>query len=508
MDLPVDSTSGVLSMTQTVGSNFKGSRSNQSALDSLTNNTASLGRSNTTGSLHADIASTQDNPIEFILPTLQLINSSEQTGSDIKGSQYVHDYSESTINANILAITGGIPPLIQSRKVSTTNRNPAKRWQWQPFTHSARLDNFKLYHWSSDPKATDSMFASQSVKASIMTYTDEEYESYLQDPSWTREETDQLFLLCKEFELRFFVIADRFETNTVRTIEDMKDRYYSVSRTLVLVRYGAQDAQAKLMSAKFGYDKPREVERKRLLAKLLSRTSAQIQEEEIIMLELKRRALNEDRWVKDREAILRSLMNNELPNEQIASTPHSVSSVEIKKKRRSVRGDETPISSTADAFKNSRKDRTIDDSLLRKEKIPAGVHLRSSRFPPIKASLQAKVSTMMIECGAGILPSMPTTAVCAKFEAIRQTIVALIEGKKMLDRLEHEYKVTLIRRTTLKDGIEGGVKPAPSITAVTSAVNHGTALHATLAAQTPVSTQKRPSMTPPSQLRDTKRPRH
>lgn len=42
---------------------------------------------------------------------------------------------------------------------------------------------------------------------------------------WTKEETDQLFDLCQRFDLRFIVVADRFPSS--RTVEELKDRYYS-----------------------------------------------------------------------------------------------------------------------------------------------------------------------------------------------------------------------------------------------------------------------------------------
>ena len=44
----------------------------------------------------------------------------------------------------------------------------------------------------------------------ILTYTDEEFEQYLQEPTWTREQTDRLFRMCTRFGLRFVAIHDRF----------------------------------------------------------------------------------------------------------------------------------------------------------------------------------------------------------------------------------------------------------------------------------------------------------
>lgn len=51
---------------------------------------------------------------------------------------------------------------------------------------------------------------------------------------WTKEETDQLFEFCQNFDLRFVVIADRFPVS--RTVEELKDRYYSGMLDLLCFR--------------------------------------------------------------------------------------------------------------------------------------------------------------------------------------------------------------------------------------------------------------------------------
>lgn len=68
-------------------------------------------------------------------------------------------------------------------------------------------------------------------------YTNIEYEQYLKDEAWTREETDYLFELCKTYDLRFFIIHDRwdlsrFENAKTRSIDELKDRYYKVTGIL------------------------------------------------------------------------------------------------------------------------------------------------------------------------------------------------------------------------------------------------------------------------------------
>lgn len=75
----------------------------------------------------------------------------------------------------------------------------------------------------------------------IPEYSDEEYSRVLQDPRWSREETDHLWGLARQFELRFIVMADRWALPKARSVEEMKERYYSVAKKLLLAR--AQDEE-------------------------------------------------------------------------------------------------------------------------------------------------------------------------------------------------------------------------------------------------------------------------
>jgi len=54
------------------------------------------------------------------------------------------------------------------------------------------------------------------------------------DDEWTKEETDYLWSLCEELDLRWVVISDRYEwEGKERTMEDLKDRYYNGVRKLL-----------------------------------------------------------------------------------------------------------------------------------------------------------------------------------------------------------------------------------------------------------------------------------
>lgn len=64
----------------------------------------------------------------------------------------------------------------------------------------------------------------------IPVYSDIEYQQHLRTDGWTKEESDHLMDLAKRFDLRFVIIADRYDTEKYgkRSIEDLKDRYYKI----------------------------------------------------------------------------------------------------------------------------------------------------------------------------------------------------------------------------------------------------------------------------------------
>ena len=51
----------------------------------------------------------------------------------------------------------------------------------------------------------------------VYRYDDEEWDNVIvKDADWTREETEYLLELCEQFQLRFLIIADRYEVILMR----------------------------------------------------------------------------------------------------------------------------------------------------------------------------------------------------------------------------------------------------------------------------------------------------
>ena len=72
-----------------------------------------------------------------------------------------------------------------------------------------------MHHWRRvTEEGKDYPFARFNKVCEVANYSEVEYNRHLTDPSWTRPETDHLMDLAQRFDLRFIVMADRWDSNT------------------------------------------------------------------------------------------------------------------------------------------------------------------------------------------------------------------------------------------------------------------------------------------------------
>ncbi|KAH8094905.1 hypothetical protein BXZ70DRAFT_1009849 [Cristinia sonorae] len=359
------------------------------------------------------------------------------------------------------------------------------RWEWREFKNGARTDGLKLKHWvnaATDPNA-EYPPAKYNIQPNVYVYSLDEYTRWLSvDKEWTKEETDYLFELVREYDGRFYVVGDRYEfpNGPQRSLEDLKDRYYSVCRKLIRNRPWAGDEASKnqLLSS-FQFDKEREVTRKKYVASLESRTPEQIAEEEALYIELKRLEQTERRFKKDRDELLRTLYGVEsgLPDiisDEDGLNPSAGGGLSISvsgsglsldtKKRKKNGGDlETPMSaSSASASviqlgppgqkkQQPAKNAAFDalQCIVRSE-VPANsnksshipVFFRTLKTPIPRSAVASKVAQLMGElqiCHTRLV--MPTRENNAKLESLLEAASSLVETKKLVDKVELDIRV-------------------------------------------------------------------
>ncbi|KAG0006093.1 swr complex subunit [Entomortierella chlamydospora] len=105
-----------------------------------------------------------------------------------------------------------------------------------------------------------------------------------------------------------------FTPPKTRSMEELKNRYYSINRTLIKIRMSdaSQAVEKAQLLSSMAYDKNREIERKKNLEILNTRTPEQIEEEEALYLEARRIDQNEKRITRERENLLRLLNTRDI----------------------------------------------------------------------------------------------------------------------------------------------------------------------------------------------------
>lgn len=368
----------------------------------------------------------------------------------------------------------------------------AKRWEWTPFRNPARQDRLVLHHWAparanpSDEPESEYRFAEFNTTSGVYSYSNDEYIQHLRDDDWTKEETDYLIELCHAYDLRFVVIHDRYDwpSGKPRSIEDLKARYYAICRRLIRSRISTDDMDARqALLSTYSFDKQREVERKKAVARLYTRTPDQLAEEEALYVEIRRIEQNEARFASEREELLRLLGGWEsLPN----SAPHAVAAAGS-----GVSGLlQSASASASDDTSGSRakKRKTDDEPLTAKQRqelkqahhdelhcitrfdpdaqppskppyphlvgtpssappVGAGAFLRSGRVLAPRPNLAQRAAMTLAELDPPIPAKLvfPTARNFEKWEGLLGAVTSGLEMKRQLDRVQTELRIAKAR---------------------------------------------------------------
>ncbi|KAG5395493.1 hypothetical protein IGI04_017307 [Brassica rapa subsp. trilocularis] len=355
------------------------------------------------------------------------------------------------ISREVYALTGGVAPLMPSIDVTQLKRPPPPdekvAWQWLPVKSSARKDDLQLYHWvrvvNDVPPTGDYSFAKYNKSVDVLKYTDDEYENHLTDPVWTKEETDQLFELCERFDLRFTVIADRFPLS--RTLEELKDRYYSVTRALLRARAQSPSELAnhplikqpilvffwrKHLSKYYfsisghkqePYDMTRDRERKRALSMVLSQSRHQEKKDAEILAEAKR--------ITEMRLAARRAAEPDVPaNENIGSvSPSSNSQLPATAV--------APSTLTMADYASTLASLRMLHVYLRTYGLEQMVQAASSA---VGLRTIKRVEQTLQDLGVNLKPKVPTKTVCDEHLELRKEILTLLNLQKQLQYKESE----------------------------------------------------------------------
>ncbi|KAH9730887.1 SWR1-complex protein 4 [Citrus sinensis] len=347
------------------------------------------------------------------IPKTQLPTTQEKKSRPQKEPQRKPD----GISREVYALTGGLAPLMPSIDVSQLKKRP-------PSDEKVRVVN-------GVPPTGDYSFAKYNKSVDVVKYTDEEYEKYLTDPMWTKEETDQLFELCERFDLRFIVIADRFPSS--RTVEELKDRYYGVSRAILIARAPSPTDVSGHPLVKDPYNVSQEVERKRALSMVLSQTKHQERKDAEVLAEAKRITDSRmaSRAAEEPEMPVASHVGSESADRAVVLGDTVSPSSNIQLPSATVVPSTSIIADSASTLASLRMLRVYLRTYALEQMVQAASS--SAGLRTIK-----RVEQALQELGVNLKPKVPTKAVCAEHLELRKEILTLLNLQKQLQYKEAE----------------------------------------------------------------------
>jgi DNA methyltransferase 1-associated protein 1 len=428
-----------------------------------------------------------------------------------------------------------VPEVTVFKKRRFATRKPAAKWELKPFKNSARNeDSLILRHWrrktevppapvaedgNGEPSAPqpvseieDSTFAKFNVRVQMPKYDDEQYNTKLQSEDWSREETDYLMDLVQEYDLRWPVIWDRYEyepptpqmdvdvavgaiipAQKVRTMEEMKARYYSIAATMMKLNKPPElmnAAEFSLLELMHQFNPNQEAARKKFAEAAFHRTKEEAREEESLLLELKRILARSEKLTQERRELYSRL---EAPHSQgnigvytssqgLQQLLQQLMTADKTKKRRSLMGadgmspagpstlhqqgsfdrrDSTNRESISGPSGNNnkkgpsqgiseRRQLTADEEKVYGVKHldritssgPAFRHEKISKPITSKSSIQQqKIGNVLTELRISQRLRMPTEEVGKQFEILLQNINGLLDQRKLADKLAGEINV-------------------------------------------------------------------
>ena len=321
----------------------------------------------------------------------------------------IKDYmkKQTGMKKELIKLIGGVPSLTSAdqRKLK---KDHFQKWVWSNFKNPARTDNLYLFHWQrKEDVDKDYEFAQLDKKIDLIKFSDEEYENLIKpnDVDWTYEETKYLWDLLERFDLRFTVVHDRYdeEKYNERTVEGLKDRYYSICRKVLENR--------KMFDhpiLKSGYNYEQELKRRAYIERTMNRSLEDNIEENNLMkqaIEIEKKLEKYDKI----ENTIKQFSNKGFNGENYTN--------------------ENQVMTFEDYI---RKNATEADSF---------VYLRSQKLKhnlPVSEKIQSKVNAYLQELKLAE-KLVPTVKVEIAYDTLRNNIVLYTSLKKYLEKKDKEY---------------------------------------------------------------------
>ena len=321
-----------------------------------------------------------------------------------------------------------------------------RAWKLTPFTIPMRDDGIVFFHWRRNcDDSREYPFARFNKHIDNPSYTSVEYHQYLVDANWSKEETDYFMELCNQFDTRFVVIQDRYDTESYRrrSIEDLKERYYGIVSTLEHVRNGNNGDPPRL------YDATHERKRKEQLEKLWNRSREEVVEEERLIDELKRiesRKREREKKAQDLQKLISAVDNRPGLNRSSSVTVSKTKTMakDLAKRSTSMSNPVAPvpkiITDLTSGIKWPELKSTGASTRSYYMKLPANLGNKKSKA----------LEQLLVEYALEVWPKAASEEIVVEFNELRDELAILYELKQIEEAIDFELQTLTHRLNSLK----------------------------------------------------------
>ena len=347
------------------------------------------------------------------------------------------------LKRELIKLIGGVPSIVERSTHKVVKRS---NWVWSKFSNPSRKDKLQLEHWQRKEDVGKEYDTSYNRSIEIVEFTKDEYDKLIKpnDRNWNYEQTMYLWDLIKQYQLKFVIIFDRFDEKTYgeRTVESLKDRYYSVARTILEHR--------RLFDhpiIKSGYNYEQEIKRRTYLEKTMNKSFAELKEENYIM-EMAENLNKKMEKNENFEKVLNQKLSELPPVNQnnlqqnamsIDEGENSINNFSENKLLNNIENENKKIESFGESNNNGQTfEDFLKDNITRNDSF---VYLRSQKLKhnlPVSEKIQERVDNYMKEFN---IPEklIPTAKVEMAYDNLRNNVILYTSLKKYLDKKQKEY---------------------------------------------------------------------
>eukprot|EP00924_Labyrinthula_sp_SR-Ha-C_P009439 snap_masked-scaffold_2-processed-gene-23.49-mRNA-1 protein AED:1.00 eAED:1.00 QI:0/0/0/0/1/1/3/0/426 len=348
--------------------------------------------------------------------------------------------------------------------VKKMSAKKAVSWKHSEFQNPGRVDGLKLRHWNLAASKEETYNFSKYNRKVPVPRVEDSISSLCEGTDWTLLETEFLFYLCEKYDLRWFVIDDRWNDDSLTEWKSflfsknkptsspiseqdsfsLKSWFLKVCKSLGKNENNKMNVEEKDLFSRLSETKIQSEKSKKLFAHVLKKI--QEKPEKLVLERLRRKYLDgyynkEDTERKEEEKALDEISKLEKEIEDLKKKIRKKEDADVSNSGDFLRKNKALIGLYLENINSENSDILASDPGLFKRREVSGVALRSARvfMFPTKVSVGKRIVEKILRALDELdVPRRPrfvsTEETIEAYDKLRQDILKLLLIRKYLKK--------------------------------------------------------------------------